>query len=77
MTFGAQQQLGTSRYAHSRRYLAQKLEAASLAILRSDEVVLRSEFCKPTQEIGVLAHRLPRRGHAAVTLRYVPPRVDR
>jgi predicted TPR repeat methyltransferase len=64
-TESAQQQvdyrLGTSgRYGHSRRYLAQGLAAAGFAILRSDDIVLRSEFCKPIQGIGVLARVLPR-----------------
>jgi predicted TPR repeat methyltransferase len=53
-------ELGPSgRYRHSRRYLAQALAAAGLTLIRSDEVVLRSEFCRPTQGLGVLARVLP------------------
>ncbi len=53
-------ELGPSgRYRHSHRYLAQALAAAGLTLIRSDEVVLRSEFCRPTQGLGVLARVLP------------------
>ena len=53
-------ELGPSgRYRHSRRYLTQALAAAGLTLMRSDDVVLRSEFCRPTQGLGVLARVLP------------------
>lgn len=60
----AQQQIDyhlspSGRYAHSRRYLAQELAVAGFTLLRSDAVILRSEFCRPTQGIGVLARALP------------------
>lgn len=45
----------SGRYSHSRHYLAQRLSAAGFGILRSDDVVLRSEFCAPMRGIGVLA----------------------
>jgi len=50
----------SARYGHSRRYLAQRLDAAGFALLRSEDVVLRSEFCGPTHGIGVLARVLSR-----------------
>lgn len=48
----------SGRYIHSRRYLAQRLDAAGFALLRSGDVVLRNEFCKPTPGMGVLARAL-------------------
>lgn len=45
----------SGRYSHGRLYLAQKLDAAGFVLLRCDDVVLRSEFCTPTQGLGVLA----------------------
>jgi predicted TPR repeat methyltransferase len=50
----------SGRYGHCRRYLAQGLDAAGFALLRSDDVVLRSEFSTPTLGIGVLARVSPR-----------------
>jgi len=52
----AEYDLGPSgRYSHGGRYLAQQLDAAGFILLRSDDVVLRKEFCRPTQGMGVLA----------------------
>ncbi len=45
----------SGRYGHSRRYLARQLNAAGFAPKLSEDVVLRSELCRPTQGIGVLA----------------------
>lgn len=45
----------SGRYGHSLRYLSDSLDAAGLALVRSDDVVLRSEFCRPTPGLGVLA----------------------
>ena len=50
----------SGRYGHSHRYLDEALDAAGLVLLRSDDVVLRSEFCRPMQGIGVLARAKPR-----------------
>jgi len=53
--------LGPSgRYGHSGRYLAWALAEAGFVLLRSDDVVLRGEFCSPTQGMGVLARLLLR-----------------
>ncbi len=49
----------SGRYAHSERYLRSALEAAGLAVLRSEAAVLRTEFCQPTAGIGVLARAMP------------------
>jgi predicted TPR repeat methyltransferase len=52
--------LGPSgRYGHSLRYLSDRLDAAGLALARSDEVALRGEFCRPTPGFGVLARSRP------------------
>jgi predicted TPR repeat methyltransferase len=50
----------SGRYGQSRRYILEILDAAGFAPTRINDVVLRSEFCKPTQGIGVLAQMLPR-----------------
>jgi len=48
--------LGPSgRYSHGRRYVSRVLDAAGFSLLRVDDVVLRSEFCRPTWGLGVLA----------------------
>ena len=45
----------SGRYGHSARYVAQALAAAGFVRLRCDDVVLRTEFCTPTQGLGLLA----------------------
>jgi predicted TPR repeat methyltransferase len=49
----------SGRYAHSQRYLLQVLDAAGFIPQRSDDVILRREFCRPTQGLGILARILP------------------
>ena len=51
----------SGRYGHSHPYVAQALAAAGFALRRSDNVVLRSEFGKPTHGLGALAYAMPRR----------------
>jgi predicted TPR repeat methyltransferase len=48
----------SGRYGQSRRYILEMLENAGFTPIRINEVVLRNEFCKPTQGIGVLAQVL-------------------
>jgi len=45
----------SGRYRHNRRYVAQVLATAGLDLLRSIDVILRSEFGQPTPGMGVLA----------------------
>ncbi|MBI4985425.1 MAG: methyltransferase domain-containing protein, partial [Rhodocyclales bacterium] len=45
----------SGRYAHSRDYVARQLAAAGFAVVASRDEILRSEFCRPTPGIGLLA----------------------
>ena len=45
----------SGRYGHSRRYVEEELGRAGLTLVRIEEAVLRSEFCRPTPGLGVLA----------------------
>jgi predicted TPR repeat methyltransferase len=50
----------SGRYSQSRRYILKMLDAAGFAPIRINDVVLRNEFCRPTQGVGVLAKVLSR-----------------
>jgi len=49
----------SGRYAHERGLLLRELEACSLKALHVEEVVIRTEFCRPTEGLAVLAGAKP------------------
>ena len=48
----------SSRYGHSRRYIASALNAAGFSVQASEAVATRNEFCKPAPGLAVLARAL-------------------
>ena len=54
----------SGRYSHDHDYLARCLDEADFQVLRSDSVVVRTEFCRPEHAVAVFAVAMaPGNGH--------------